>query len=572
MTAEQDVTDRRSIGRALAIFLQRRSLAMLGLGFASGLPYMLIFDTLSVWLRDAGLSLAVIGFFSLATLSFSFKFLWAPLVDRLRLPLLGRMLGQRRSWMLVCQLVTMVGLWLVSGLNPAANLGLMAALAVLVGFSTATHDIAIDAWRIEIGGTEGQGPLAAAVQWGYRVAMVVAGAAPLLLADSLGWNASYAIMAAVMIVGVIATLAAPRETEASLRPVPGAETAQPAALQTLEWAARFALLLLGALLLGSGLSGDASLMSKVAGGEALAEAWSDKQTGVWLQLIGVAAGLAVVALAAWPIPRLRTKPGAYLAEALGAPLAEFLRRHRGVAGLILATICLYRVADFVLNIMNPFYRDLGFSLTEIAEVRKVFGVIASMLGVALGGFLVARLGLMRTLVVGAFAGPLSNLVFIGLAAQGHSIPALFAAIGLDNLAGGVAGTALIVYMSSLTSAGFTATQYAMFTSLYALPGKLIASQSGRLVEWAAHAADAGGPFAGLKALFVRTTPESYVEAAGKLGVTPHALGVGYAAFFFYSTAIGVAAIGLSIAVAVRTSATSSRSRGKDAQVRSRHTT
>jgi PAT family beta-lactamase induction signal transducer AmpG len=543
---------RRSAGQALAIFLQRRSLAMLGLGFASGLPYMLIFDTLSVWLRDAGLSLAVIGFFSLATLSFSFKFLWAPLVDRLRIPLLGRLLGQRRSWMLVCQLVTMVGLWLVSGLNPAANLGLMAALAVLVGFSTATHDIAIDAWRIEIGGTDGQGPLAAAVQWGYRVAMVVAGAAPLLLADSLGWNAAYAIMAAVMVVGVIATLAAPREAQASVRAVPGAETAQAPALQALEWAARFALLVLGALLLGSGLSGDASLLSKVAGGPALAEAWSDKQTGVWLQLVGVVAGLAVVALAAWPIPRLRTRPGAYLSEALGAPLAEFLRRHRGIAGLILATICLYRVADFVLNIMNPFYRDLGFSLTEIAEVRKVFGVIASMLGVALGGFLVARLGLMRTLVVGAFAGPLSNLVFIGLAAQGHSVPALFAAIGLDNLAGGVAGTALIVYMSSLTSAGFTATQYAMFTSLYALPGKLIASQSGRLVEWAAHRADTGGVFAGLKGLFARTTPESYVEAATKLGVTPQALGVGYASFFLDSTAIGVAAIGLSIAVAVRT--------------------
>lgn len=543
---------RRSAGEALAVFLQRRALAMLGLGFASGLPYMLIFDTLSVWLRDAGLSLAVIGFFSLATLSFSFKFLWAPLVDRTRIPLLGRLLGQRRSWMLVCQLVTMVGLWLVSGLDPSRDLGLMAALAVLVGVSTATHDIAIDAWRIEVGGDDAQGPLAAAVQWGYRVAMVVAGAAPLLLAARFGWNLSYAAMAAIMAIGVAATLFAPREAEAVRRAVDGGQVAQPAALQGLEWAARLAVLLAGALLLGSGLAGDASLLSKVAGGEPLATAWSDKQAGVWLQLAGVLAGLALVAAAAWPIPGVATRPGAYLAAALGEPLREFLRRHGGGAGLILATICLYRVADFVLNIMNPFYRDLGFSLTEIAEVRKVFGVVASMLGVALGGFLVARLGLMRTLVIGAFAGPLSNLVFIALAAAGHSVPALFVAIGLDNLAGGVAGTALIVYMSSLTSAGFTATQYAMFTSLYALPGKLIASQSGRLVEWAAHAADRGGMFTGLKGLFRATTPESYAEAAGKLGVSPAAMGVGYAAFFLYSAAIGVVAIGLSIAVAMRT--------------------
>ncbi len=183
-------------------------------------------------------------------------------------------------------------------------------------------------------------------------------------------------------------------------------------------------------------------------------------------------------------------------------------------------ICLYRLSDFVLNIMNPFYADLGFSKTEIAEVRKVFGVVMSVLGVGLGGFSVARLGLMRSLVIGAFAGPLSNLVFAWLATQGAQLSALFVAIGVDNVAAGFSGTCLIAYMSSLTSAGFTATQYALFSSLYALPGKLIASQSGRIVESSAAAADLGGPLAGLKALFARLPPEAYGAAAAKTGVSP----------------------------------------------------
>jgi MFS transporter, PAT family, beta-lactamase induction signal transducer AmpG len=542
---------KRNLLQALAIFRERRSLAMLGLGFAAGLPYMLIFDTLSVWLRDSGLSLAVIGFFSLATLSFSFKFLWAPLIDRATIPGLTKLLGHRRSWMLVCQLLIMLGLWLVSGLDPARNLGLMAIVAVAVGFFTATHDIVIDAWRIEVAGEEGQGPLAAAVQWGFRGAMVAAGAVPLLLAESFGWNISYAIMAAVMVVGLAATLLAPREASHDIRPIPTGDVKQSGLSQAAEWVLRLAILLTGALLLGSGLAGDASLLSQVLGGEALADAWSDKQSGVWLQLGGVLAGLVIVIAAAWPIPNVRTKPGVYLSTALGAPLGEFMRRYQGVAGLILATICLYRVADFVLNIMNPFYRDLGFTLTEIAEVRKVFGIIASMLGVALGGLLVARLSIMRVLIIGAFAGPISNLIFIWLAAQGHSIPALFIAICLDNLAGGVAGTALIVYMSSLTTSGFTATQYAMFTSLYALPGKLIASQSGRLVEWAAKSAEAGGLLGAMKGMFSGLTPESYVSAGAKLGVSPAAMGVGYTTFFIYSALIGIAAIVLCLMVAAR---------------------
>jgi MFS transporter, PAT family, beta-lactamase induction signal transducer AmpG len=543
--------EKKSLLQTLAFFGERRSLVMLGLGFASGLPYMLIFDTLSLWLRDAGLSLAVIGFFSLATLSFSFKFLWAPLIDRAKVPVLHGVLGHRRAWMLVFQTTMILGLWMISGLNPATNLPLLGAVAVAVGFATASHDIVIDAWRIEVADDEEQGPMVVAYQWGFRVAMIAAGAVPLLLAERYGWNISYAVMGVVVGVGLLATLWAPREAEHTIRPIPTGDVKQPKALEIAEWLARLAILLIGALALGSGLAGDATLLSKLVGGEALAEAWTAKPNGVWLQLLGVAVGLSIVVIAAWPIPKVRTKPGVYMSKAFGEPLGEFLTRFKGVAGLILAAICVYRVSDFVLNIMNPFYRDMGFSLTEIAEIRKVFGIIASMIGVFLGGVVVARLGLMKALVIGAFAQPISNLMFALLAMSGHNIPMLFISICLDNVAGGVAGTALIAYMSSLTSAGFTATQYALFSSLYALPGKLVASQSGRIVEASARAAEQGGPIGMLKGLFTRLPPESFTAAGAKLGVSAPALAAGYTAFFIYTALIGVVAIVLSFLVAAR---------------------
>ena len=548
---EQGPQAKKTLLQTLAFFGERRSLVMLGLGFASGLPFMLIFDTLSLWLRDAGLSLAVIGFFSLATLSFSFKFLWAPLIDRAKVPVLHGWLGHRRAWMLVFQTAMVLGLWAISTMNPANQLGVLAAAAVAVGFATASHDIVIDAWRIEVADKEEQGPMVVAYQWGYRVAMIAAGAVPLLLAEHYGWNLSYAVMGVVVGIGILATLSAPREAEHSIRPIPTDDVAQPKALEVLEWLARLAVLVLGALVLGSGLAGDATLLSRLVGGQALADAWTAKPNGVWLQLLGVIAGLTIVVVAAWPIPKVRTKPGVYMSKAFGEPLGEFLTRFQGVAGLILAAICVYRVSDFVLNIMNPFYRDMGFTLTEIAEIRKVFGIIASMIGVFLGGVVVARLGLMRALVIGAFAQPISNLMFALLAMSGHNIPMLFTSICLDNVAGGVAGTALIAYMSSLTSAGFTATQYALFSSLYALPGKLVASQSGRIVEASAQAAEHGGPIALLKGLFTRLPPESFTAAGAKLGVSAQAMAAGYTAFFIYTALIGLVAIVLSFLVAAR---------------------
>ena len=172
-----------STWRALAVYRERTAVVMLLLGFAAGLPFLLIFDTLSVWLRQSGLSLQTISIFALATLSYALKFVWAPLIDRLRLPVLDRLLGNRRAWMLAMQVLIIIGLWLIAGTNPAVNLGVMAGFAILVGFVSATQDIVIDAWRIEAVETERAGAMAAAYQWGYRIAMIVAGVVPLALSD-----------------------------------------------------------------------------------------------------------------------------------------------------------------------------------------------------------------------------------------------------------------------------------------------------------------------------------------------------------------------------------------------------
>ncbi len=545
---------KRSLLSALGVYGERPALVMVALGFSAGLPYLLVFDTLSAWLRASGVSLQVIGFFSLVTLIASFKFLWAPFVDRTRVPVLTGWLGHRRSWMLVCQALIILGLWLVAGSDPLRSLGRIAVLAVLVGFSLATQDIAIDAWRIEAAEPSKQGAMAAAYQWGYRVAMIVAGAVPLLVAQKYGWNLAYALMAALMAVGVAAVLLAPPEAQHAIRPI-HAEGIEPTpARDGVEWIARLAVLGSGALVLGSGLAGNAGVLANVLGAagaagarDAVLAAWKSP-LAPWVQLAAILAGIGVIVVAVLPLPGIRTRPGVYLSAALADPLRDFFARYRSTAGLILALICVYRIPDFVLNIMNPFYLDLGYSLVEIAEVRKVFGVLMTMLGVFAGGVAVARYGLMRALVIGAFAGPASNLLFIWLAVQDHNLFALFAAIGLDNVAGGFAGTCLIAYMSSLTSASFTATQYALFSSLYAIPGRLIASQSGRIVEGAARLADGGGPLAGLKAFVGSRVPGNFAAAVERSGVSPSALGSGYILFFTYSTLIGVFAIVLSFAV------------------------
>ena len=544
---------------AFGAYLDRRVGIMLALGFASGLPNLLLFDTLSAWLRQSDVPLAVISFFSLVTLSYSLKFLWAPLVDRTSIPGLTAWLGHRRSWMVVAQGAVMLGLLAVSQGDPKTGIGVLALCAALTGLASATQDIVVDAWRIEVSEDARQGAMAASYQAGYRIAIIVAGAVPLLLADHLGWHVTYALMALLMLVGVAAVLGAPRESKRIFRPFPTADMHASPALEVLEWIARLAILILGGLIVASGLGANATILGKILGllgspgaGDQLIAAWSAKPNGVWLQLAGVIVGFAVIVVAAWPIPRVPTRPGVYLSTAFGEPLGDFFGRF-GVtsASLILALICVYRLSDFVLNIMNPFYLDLGFNLTQVAEARKVFGVIAAMIGVFIGGYAVARIGVMRALVIGAFALPITNTIFAWLATQGPDFTSLLIAIGIDNIVSGFAGTCLIAYMSSLTSAGFTATQSALFSSLYALPGKLIASQSGRVVESAARAADHGGVVGALKGFFTRMPAGAFSHAVAKSHVAPAALGAGYMVFFFYSGLVGVLSMILAVIVARR---------------------
>lgn len=548
-----------STWRALAVFLEWRSLIMLALGFAAGLPFLLVFDTLSAWLREAGLELTVIAYFTLATLAHSLKFFWAPLVDRTSLPVVTQLFGHRRSWMLACQGVIILGLWAISTLNPATSLGLVALFAVIVAFGSATQDIVIDAWRIEAVGEERQGAMAAAYQWGYRLAILTAGVAPLLIAEAVNWNLAYAVMACLMGVGVGAVLLAPREKpRPNLPPLMPQDMEKRPFEEGVEWATRLGLLVAGALTFGSGFTGQIALIEntfRLFGAEGLTTGlvalWAERPIGVFVQFGFVLIGAAMIVLAALPMPGRRTRPGVYFARSYGDPFKDFFTRFAGSAGLILAMICCYRLSDFVLNVMNPFYLDLGFDLTRIAEIRKGFGVIMMMVGVFLAGWSIARFGLIRSLVFGAFCGPFSNLVFAWLATAGPDWRVFATAIAVDNVTGSFAGTVLIAYMSSLTSAGFTASQYALFSSLYALPGKLIAAQSGAIIEGSARWAEAGGAPAALMGLLSGLPAQSFAEGAVKIGVAPAALGAGYLTFFFYTFVIGMAGIVLAFIVAGR---------------------
>ena len=544
----------RSWQQSFALYVERRSIVMLALGFASGLPFWLIFDTLSAWLRTVGLSLNVISFFSLATLAYAFKFLWAPLVDRAQIPGLTKWLGHRRSWMLVAQLAIMAGLVLIAVTDPIVSLALVATFAVFTGFMGATQDIVMDAWRIEVAEQNEQGVLLASYQWGHRIAYITAGAAPLFLADIFSWSVSYFAMAALMSIGLIAVLCGPREQAHVVRPIPRvAGTSRPWA-ERAEWAVRLMILIAGALILGSGLSAQVSLIASWLPtdiGTALTTAWAARPLGVFLQLVAAAVGFALIVVCAWPLPGKPTQPGFFLSHVFGEPLSDFFRRFGRSAVLILLVICFYRISEFLLNIMNPFYLDLGFSLSQIAEVRKIYGVFLSLIGIFAGGWAVARFGVMRALLVGAVIAPLSNLAFAWLATQGPEVQALIITLGINNICQSFAGTCLLAYMSSLTSIGFTASQYALFSSLYGLPDKFIATQSGRIADAAARSAAEGGLIAPLKVFFTDLSPNALAAGAARSGISADAIGAGYFAFFVYTCVLGLLVLPLAVMVARR---------------------
>ena len=409
--AAEPQTRRAHFAAVWAAYGNWRTALMLVLGFSAGLPFLLVFGTLSAWLTEAGVSRTEIGLLSYVGLAYTLKFVWAPVMDRLNLPGLTRFFGRRRAWMLIAQLGIMCGLMGIATSDPSETVLITAAFALLTAFSSATQDIAIDAWRIEAASDERQGAMAAAYQLGYRFALIGSGAGALYLAEYVSWFAAYAAMAGLMGLGMLGALLAPRVGDAS--------EAEDASYAEEE---------------GS----DASALVRA---------------GHWLR------------------------------RAIVSPFVDFFARYRWEALLILAMIGAYRVPDFVMGVMaNPFYLDLGFSKADIANIVKLYGIWLSIAGAFAGGAVVAWAGLLPTLVVAGIAAAVTNLIYAWLSTQGANLGALTLAISAENFAGGFAATALIAYMSSLTSTAFTATQYALFSSFYALPGKILGGLSGVMVD------------------------------------------------------------------------------------------
>jgi len=379
---------------------------MLFLGFSAGLPLLLILGTLSFWLREAGIDRSTIGYLTWVGLIYAFKWVWAPLVDRLQIPLLTKLFGRRRSWLLFAQALIIIGLILMSTLDPKLALESLVWCALLVAFGSATQDIALDAFRIESANSDHQAALAATYQTGYRLALIWAGAGVLWLAaraeigsgyDASAWQFAYLCMAASIGVGVITTL-----------------------------------------------------LSKEP--------------------------------AQYELAKVRTAK-AWLYQTLIEPFAEFITRYRWHAILILSLIAVYRISDVVMGIMaNPFYVDMGYTKDEVAAVSKVFGVVMTLVGAFVGGVLTLRFGVLKILFVGAILSAVSNLLFAWLATQGHDLHGLIWVISADNLSSGIASAAFIAFLSALTNIRYSATQYALFSSMMLLLPKWLAGFSGVFVD------------------------------------------------------------------------------------------
>ncbi len=416
---------------ALRVYLEPASLRMFSLGFGAGLPLLLVLGTLSFRLREAGIDRTTIGYLSWVGLAYGLKWAWAPLVDRLPLPWLTRTLGRRRAWLLLAQAGVIGGLVGMAFTDPHAGLNGVIAFALIVAFSSATQDIALDAYRIESAQVEKQAALAAMYQTGYRLAMIWAGAGVLWIAarsmdtattggySAAAWTTAYLAMAASMLVGVATVLLSP----------------EPATSEARER--------------------------------------SDGEERELAQRLMAERGMSPRAAAAL----------AWLRTAVIGPFADFVVRYRWHALLLLALIAVYRISDVVMGIMaNPFYVDMGYSKDEVAAVSKLYGVVMTLAGAFVGGVLALRFGVARILMLGAVLSAASNLLFAWLATRGHDLTGLIFTISADNLSAGIASAAFIAYLSSLTNVRYSATQYALFSSVMLLLPKFVAGFSGAFVD------------------------------------------------------------------------------------------
>ena len=377
-------------------FAQPSAWTLFFFGFASGLPFLLVDGTLAYWLREGGIELKEITMIASAGMAYSFKFAWAPLVDRWRLPLLGRF-GQRRGWLLLAMGCVMAGLMAMAALTPE-RLAVFVALTLFVAFAGATLDIAGDAYRVEIAPASEQGALVATYSLGFRIALIASGALALVLADHASWANVYRVMAAGMLIPMVACLLALEPDIVRVRP----------------------------------------------------QGW--------------AAGLR---------------------EGVVEPFADFFRRFGGGIGLVvLLFILAIKISDQALvgGIIGPFYLDQGFTKTEIAAVTKVYGIWVGIAGVFLGGVAVARWGIHWPLLVAIILGAASNLLYLVLIGANGDIGLLTLVISGENLAQGFLGTTAVAYLSALVNQRYTATQYALFSSLIMMPGKVLGFFSGAIVE------------------------------------------------------------------------------------------
>jgi len=391
---------------------------MLFLGFSAGLPFLLVFSTLSAWLTQVDISRSIIGFFSWIGITYSIKVLWAPIIDRLSLPFLGRLLGKRRSWMLLGQSGIMLGLYLMAGIPPENNITLFALMALLVAFSSATQDVALDAYRIEAIQSEYQGAMAATYIGGYRLGTLVAGAGALYISSYTSWSNTYLVMATLMLVGMV-TVFLIKEPEHNIN----------------------------------------------------AKTWEREQRVV--DFLENSAHLPVSMRNAM----------AWFIGAVICPLTDFFQRKESLAITILLLISVFRMSDIIMaGMANPFYLDLGYSKVEIANIAKFLGAFVGIAGAALGGILVVRYGIMRPMLLGAVMVAGTNLLFAVMATMEPNLNFLAIVIGADSLSGGLATSAFIAYLSSLTNKAYTATQYALFSSLMTLIPKIISGFSGVVVD------------------------------------------------------------------------------------------
>ncbi|MEO0882178.1 MAG: MFS transporter [Pseudomonadota bacterium] len=528
--------DRQSLNDAIRAFAEPKMAMMLVLGFTAGLPFLLYFSTLSYWLRSEGVDVAIIGFFSFFGLSWSFKFLWAPILDRYDVPGLSRMFGRRRAWILVAQLGVATGMAGIGFADPTKNLEITALFSLLLAFSSASQDIGIDGWRIEAAKNDDeQTILVAAYQYGYRVGLITAGGLALVIADFTNFNIAYLSMAAIMVLGAIVfsvwdrpsglkTAAAAGVTlmiagiygafsQLQSYVEDGTPGEQIASYGGQIWLAATIACGLGFLYLLSRALRETSpgqtfsltdLTRGLASAGAIISLVTVTAIGIGLaipavlDLFGIsvtrsdigqtaiyfaAVPLLIAACFIAPVRKLPANSSHLKHPAYGA-FADFFWRHGYIALLILCFVSFYRLSDIVMGLMaKPAYADMGYGPAAVGLVSGFYGVWITFIGVAAAGLSALRLGLKVSLIIGATVSVIGNLTFAWLVNQSSdSLTPLFIAITADNIAGGYAGTVFIAYMSSFVNKSFAGTQYAIFSSAWSLGPKLVGGASGYLVS------------------------------------------------------------------------------------------